>query len=291
MSWRTVVITKPSKLDLRLGYLTIRDSEETVKIHIKEIAVLIVENIQTSITAALMNELTKSKITVVFCDEKHNPSIEICSLYGSHDCSSKLRSQIKWSDEVKQMTWTYIVAEKITKQAENLVHYNLTEAKKLYEYLDDLEFYDATNREGHAAKVYFNAMFGKSFSRAQETPINAALNYGYNLILSCVNREIISNGYVTQLGLFHDNMFNKFNLSSDLMEPFRPIIDRYVKDSNFSKFEKEEKHKMVSLMNMELVIASRKQTLLNTLKIYTKSVLDAIELCDVTQLKFFSYEL
>lgn len=77
----------------------------------------------------------------------------------------------------------------------------------LQEYIREIQFGDATNREGHAAKVYFNALFGKEFSRTNDVPINAALNYGYGIILSLANREIVSNGYITQIGLFHDNMF------------------------------------------------------------------------------------
>ena len=71
--------------------------------------------------------------------------------------------------------------------------------------------------EGHAAKVYFNALFGRGFTRSEENSINAALNYGYSLILSSVAREIVANGYITQIGIFHDNMFNQFNLASDVM--------------------------------------------------------------------------
>lgn len=158
MSWRTVVITKTSKLDYSMGYLVVRDVESTAKIHISEISVLIVESTAVSVTAALLNEMI-----------------------------------------------------------------------------------DKTNREGHAAKVYFNALFGKSFSRNDDCPINAALNYRYSIILSLFNREIVASGYVTQLGLFHNNMFNQYNLSCDLMEPFRPFVDTVVKDMNPQKFEKQEK--------------------------------------------------
>ena len=71
------------------------------------------------------------------------------------------------------------------------------------------------------------------------------LNYGYALILSCFNREIVSNGYITQIGLFHDNMFNPYNLSSDLMEPYRVVVDRMVRGRRWEKFESEEKHEML----------------------------------------------
>ena len=291
MSWRIVVVTKPSKLDLKLGYLVVRDSEKTIKIHIREISVLIVETTFSSITTALMNELIKQKVKVIFCDEKQNPVSELVSIYGCHDSSLKLRTQIQWLEGIKHEIWTAIVTEKIRNQAKTLEYFDLNEATKLYEYINEMTFNDETNREGHAAKVYFNALFGNEFSRSSECPINAALNYGYGIILSCINREIACCGYSTQLGIFHDNMFNHFNLSCDFMEPFRPIVDRYVKEMNPTKFDHEEKIKILSLLNDEFIIDDRKQTLLNTIKIYTKSVLDAIEMKDSAFIKFYRYEL
>ena len=77
-------------------------------------------------------------------------------------------------------------------------------------YTEQIELADTTNREGHAAKVYFNALFGMEFTRSADIAINAALNYGYSMILSAFNREISANGYLTQLGIFHNNMFNHF---------------------------------------------------------------------------------
>ncbi len=291
MGWRTVVITKPTKLDLRLGYMVVRDSESTVRVHIHEISVLIIETTAASITTALLNELTKQKIKVIFCDEKQNPSSELVSYYGSHDCSMKIRDQIKWKTENKQAIWTAIVAQKIENQAKNLNFWNLPEANALYGYIEEIEFNDESNREGHAAKVYFNALFGKKFSRSDESAVNAALNYGYSIILACINREITACGYLTELGVFHDNMFNPFNLSCDLMEPFRPIIDGRVKKMNPTKFDKDEKKELLSLLNLEFIIDDRNQTLLNTIKIYVKSVLDSIEAGDSSLIKFYRYEL
>lgn len=291
MGWRTVVVSKSSKLDLKLGYMVVRDSEETVRVHISEISVLIIENTASSVTASLLNELTKQKIKVIFCDEKRNPSSELVPYYGCHDTSLKIRSQIEWKNEAKQAVWTAIVGEKIRNQRNNLVYFQLNEYALLDTYLDELEFNDETNREGHAAKVYFNAMFGKSFSRSDESPVNAMLNYGYGIILSCVNREIVCNGYITQIGLFHDNMFNHFNLGSDIMEPFRPIVDRRVKGCMPEKFDKEEKRTILELLSHEFIVDGKRQTLLNTVKIYVKSVFDAIESCDISKIKFYGYEL
>lgn len=177
--------------------------------------------------------------------------------------------------------------EKIRKQALHLQHWKCEEADLLYQYINEIEFGDVTNREGHAAKVYFNALFGMDFTRSAENVTNAALNYGYSLLLSTFNRCVVANGYITQLGIFHDNVFNQFNLACDLMEPFRPLVDLKVKKMAFPFFEKEEKHEMVSLLKEEVTIGNRNEYLTNAIKIYTRSVFDALNDNDVSQIKFY----
>lgn len=290
MSWRTVVVSSSAKLDYQLGYLVVR-REDTVKIHLSEISMLVLESTAVSLTVALLSELTKRKVKVIFCDEKRNPSSELIPYYGSHDTSAKIRDQITWDEEKKAAIWTEIVTEKIRKQAEFLRRLEKKEAALLEEYIQEIEFGDATNREGHAAKVYFNAMFGMDFTRTAENSINAALNYGYGIILSSFNREIVSNGYLTQLGLFHDNMFNQFNLGCDFMEPFRPLVDRKVLQMNPQQFEHEEKVAILELLQEEVYIAGRKEYISNAIKIYCKSVFDAICSNDISLIKFYKDEL
>ena len=290
MSWRTVVVSSSAKLDYQLGYLVVR-KDVTVKVHISEISILIIESTAVSLTAALLNELMKKKIKVIFCDEKRNPSSELISYYGSHDTSAKIREQIKWSEQEKTVIWTEIVTEKIRKQADTLDQYGKSEAKLLRKYIEEIEYGDATNREGHAAKVYFNALFGMDFTRTEENSINAALNYGYGILLSAFNREIVMNGYITQIGLFHNNMFNQFNLGSDLMEPFRSIVDRQVKNMMPQKFESEEKRTILEILQNEVLIAGRKEYVSNAIKIYCKSIFDALSSNDISLIKFYQYEL
>ena len=250
MSWRTVVITNRAKLDFKMNYMVVRSSQETMRVFINEIYMVIIETTAVSITAALLSELMKKKIKVIFCDEKRNPTAELLPYYGSHDTSIKYRYQLEWDEFIKAEVWTEIIREKIKKQSEFLEEKELIkESELLKKYINELEMNDATNREGHSAKVYFNALFGKSFTRTDENLINAALNYGYTIILSCFNREIVANGYMTQLGLFHNNMFNQFNLASDLMEPYRILIDRVVKDMDIKKFEIDEKLELVNILN------------------------------------------
>ena len=290
MSWRIVVISNSAKLEYKMDYMIVRQSEIT-KIHLSEISMLIVESTAVSLTAGLLSELTKRKIKVIFCDEKRNPSSELVSYYGSHDTSAKVRQHVGWTAEIKKMMWTEIVSEKIRNQQRFLEDLGKKENVMLTEYLKEIQPGDTTNREGHAAKVYFNAVFGMDFSRSLDIPINAALNYGYGIILSTFNREIVSNGYITQLGLFHDNMFNQFNLGSDLMEPFRILVDRKVYEMKPEKFEKEEKLQLVNILNQEVTIDGKRNYVVNAIKIYCKSVFDAINDNDVSLIRFYSNEL
>lgn len=290
MSWRTIVISKRAKLDLQLGYMVVR-SEEITKIVLSEISTILIESTAVSLTTSLLSELSKRKIKVIFCDEKRNPTAELISYYGSHDTSNKIRHQIAWKLSTKEAIWTEIVTEKIKKQKEFLEELGKGESELLSSYLKEMSWNDVTNREGHAAKVYFNALFGMDFTRTEDNFINAALNYGYSIILSAFTREIVANGYLTQLGIFHDNMFNQFNLASDFMEPFRVIVDREVFSMNLEKFEHEEKMQLVNLLNGEVKIDGKVQYTNNAIKIYCKSVFDALNEDDSSLIRFYQNEL
>ena len=279
MSWRIVVISKRAKLDYQLGYLVVRN-EEVTKIHLSEISTILIESTAATVTTSLLAELTKKKIKVIFCDEKRNPSSEL-------DTSNKIRKQIQWSRHSKEAIWTEIVTEKIRKQKELLKNLGKEEAGLLESYLQEIGWNDETNREGHAAKVYFNALFGMTFTRTADCPENAALNYGYSILLSAFAREIVASGYITQLGLFHDNMFNQFNLASDLMEPFRVLIDREVIQMQRKEFTHEEKIQLVNVLNNEVMIDGKTQYVNNAIKIYCKSVFDALNENDSALIRFY----
>ena len=292
MSWRTVVISNRCKMDLKLGFLVIRSDDGIKRVHLNEISIIIIENTAISITGCLLCELAAHKIKVIFCDNKRNPCSELVNYYGSHDCSRKLERQINWNKYIKQVVWSEIVADKIRKQSQFLKSLEkFQEAALLDEYIGQMELADATNREGHAAKVYFNGIFGLDFTRSIDNAINAGLNYGYSILLSIFNREIVANGYLTQLGIFHNNMFNQFNFSSDLMEPFRILVDIVVKGNDFYVFEKEQKFLLLNILNQTVIIDGKEQFVNNAIKIYCRSIFDALEGNDISLIKFYRYEL
>ena len=289
MSWRTVIISNKAKLDYKMGYLVVRSEEQHYRILIDEIAVLVLENTMISLTGCLIDVLVEKKVKVIFCDFKRSPVAELIPYHGCHDSTAKIRTQVGWSKDIKAMVWRDIISEKIKKQSDFLHELSKTdEAELLDMYIGQVELCDETNREGHAAKVYFNALFGMDFTRSADIPINAALNYGYSLILSSFNREVSANGYLTQLGIFHDNMFNHFNLSCDLMEPFRILVDRRVFELRPTIFEKEQKHDMWRILDERVNIDGMNQSVSNAIKIFSKSVFDALNDTDTSKIRFYS---
>lgn len=275
MSWRVVVVSRRCKLEYKLGYFVCR-GEEVKKVYLAEIGVLIVELTAVSMTAALLCELMKNKIDVVFCDEKHNPQSQLLAFAGRHDASGCLRRQIGWAEEVKASVWARIVQLKIGRQCRFLQEVDHPQAKLLEGYVQQVLPGDASNREGHAAKVYFNALFGMSFKRGDENFLNGALNYGYAVLLSAFNREVVANGYNMQLGLAHKNEFNPFNLSCDLMEPFRVLVDRFVFASG-RELTPDYKHALCDILNQKVRVGQETCTVSAAIGAYCRSVFDVLE--------------
>lgn len=292
MTWRTVVINQRAKLSFKMGHMIVRMQDNEIKrIYLKDISHVILNTTEVSITAALMNEFQKNKIKFILCDEKRNPVSELVPYYNSYNTSEKIRSQIKWKDTVKAEVWKLIIKEKISNQKELLEKHNKENSGLLELYIKEVLDGDTTNREGHAAKVYFNSLFGMDFTRNDDSNTNRILNYGYSILLSAINRSVVAQGYITQLGIFHDNMFNQFNLSSDLIEPWRVLVDTEAYDYADEIFNNDVKIHLINTLNRTCMIDSKEQTINNAIDIYTKSVFDALNQMDTSLIRFPRYEL
>ncbi|NLM63640.1 MAG: type II CRISPR-associated endonuclease Cas1 [Mollicutes bacterium] len=276
MSYRTVVIQSKCKLKYHNNYLVVR-GEKLNRIHIDEIGLLLIDSTQVVITTMLINELIKKKVKIVFCNEKRNPAGELIPLYGGYNNTKKINIQINWLEDTKETLWQLIVQRKILMQAKLLEKMGCSEYTVLLEYAKDVKKGDVSNREGHAAKVYFNSLFPENFKRFNNDNINAALNYGYSILASYINREIISFGYLTQLGIKHRNEFNNFNLTYDLIEPLRTIVDEYVIKNIDRDLTSDYKMELVNLLNKKVKIKNQEHYLTNAITIYLTSVFDYLE--------------
>lgn len=161
-------------------------------------------------------------------------------------------------------------------QGSHLKKHGYTEKyESLLQLNDHLELFDPTNREGHAARIYFNRLFGNDFTRETDNDINAGLNYGYTLLLSIFAREIVKSGCMTQFGLKHANQFNDFNLASDLMEPFRPLIDQIIYEKHQESFS-IMKRSLFDIFTNHYFYNEKKMFLTNIISDYTKKVVKVL---------------
>lgn len=289
MSFRTVVITQRCKCSYKNDYMVVF-GDETSMIHLSEINTVVFDTTAVTVTAYLLCELAKRKVNVIFCDEKHNPLLQALPLYGSHNASKRVSQQVEWSNETKRRAWRRVVAAKIRAQAENLYVLGRDGWDELLTFAEQVQDGDETNREGHAAKVYFNCLFGKQFYRGIEDSINDALNYGYMILISTVSKEIVAHGYLTQLGINHRSEYNQFNLSCDLVEPFRPFVDRLVYDESPAEFNWTMKEKLLGLLSEQYLFDGQRHYLSRIARLFVRDALscvtenrpDAMRFLDIT---------
>lgn len=263
--------------------------DETNLVHLSEINTLLIDSTMATISTCLIVELLKQKVKIIFCDEKRNPISEVVPYYGCHNTSKKIVEQMEWHFHFQQLVWTEIIKQKIINQARLLKIKEKPTYEKLLKYTNELEFFDSTNREGHAAKVYFNSLFGMEFVRDAGDDINAALNYGYAIILSAFNKEIACNGFLTQLGIKHTNGFNQFNLSSDLMEPFRVLVDQVVYENQKEEFDHKFKMKLVDVLNQKVYMDGKVYHVANAIQQYLKCIFDAFNEQAIEKVQFFEF--
>ncbi|WP_414839817.1 type II CRISPR-associated endonuclease Cas1 [Carnobacterium sp. TMP28] len=278
MSWRVVYIEKSDYLRLYLDNLKVIREDTEILIPLTDIHTIIVDNQQTVVTARLLNKLADYHILLIFCDEKHLPNIYALSPHSHHQSSRVLERQVKWSTEMKGLMWQKIIQIKIANQASVLTHLrkDSTSIEAMHRYSDDVNFSDQTNREGHAAKLYFKTLFGSSFTRDRDSfdGINSGLNYGYIVLRSTIARTIVASGLQPSFGIGHYNQYNAFNLADDLIEPFRPVIDLWISImcQEDTYLDLKTKQKIVHLIsNNKLLIGNQKQTILNAIEILVHS--------------------
>lgn len=268
-----------------------RRENDVTKIHLAEISSIILETNQIYVSAYLMSELAKNKISLVISDEKHNPIGQYLPLYGAHNCVKRINEQLEWGEPIKKRVWQTVVKFKIYQQARLLEDRDYDGSKLLFSIEKDVRSGDVTNREAHAAKLYFSSLFGNAFNRDQDIPINAALNYGYAILLSMVNREIVSRGYLTQNGICHKNEFNQYNLACDLMEPFRPVVDRFVIDNMNDSFNSEMHKILVDISNHQLFYKDGLYKFSSVVSLFVQDCLNALnKKIDVSDISNFDVE-
>lgn len=228
---RTLFFSSPCNLHLKNGQIVVStkempDIQKTIPI--EDVSVVILENQQTIITLPLLNALSDNNVAVVLCGVNYMPNAMLLNLDANSTQGEKYRSQIEAKEPLKKNLWKQITESKIKNQSMllNKIGKDGRLLKPLYQ---NVKSGDVDNREGVAARLYWNELFGESFTRLREgASPNNLLNYGYTLLRAAVARALMGAGLFPAFGIFHRNRYNSFPLADDVMEPYRPFVDEIV---------------------------------------------------------------
>jgi len=271
--WKKIVINSNVDLHRSENCLLVIKDKETQRIPINQINMIIIESEQVTLTSSLMIFLVENNVNLIFCDCKHNPYFEAIPYSKNIYSTARLNEQVNWKNERKDSINYNILQLKIQNQANLLKKVGAVEYVYLEALLNDIESENALDVEAEAAKIYFHRLFGAGFRRRTDNNINFALNYGYSILLSNINRIIVSHGYNTCIGLNHHNCRNHFNLSCDIIEPFRPFVDQIVYENMNSDFDNYYKKRILSVCSTEIRYNNSIVTIENALELFTMSVI------------------
>jgi len=257
---RTIYIGNPSYLKLKQKQLVVEDPETKVLkgiVPIEDVGILMLDHYQITISNQLLLQLQGNNVAVIICDEHHLPLGMMLPMFGHSEYSERIKHQLAASEPLKKQLWKQTVEQKIKNQ-KAVLDLNQKVSKPLEEYRLTVKSGDSANREGIAAQYYWKHLF-ENFSRERfgEAP-NNLLNFGYAVLRSIVARALVSSGLLPVLGIFHRNKYNPYCLADDIMEPYRPFVDKlvynYILSSTNSDLTKVAKATILTIATQDVLI-------------------------------------
>lgn len=280
---RTLFFSTPYFLSLKYNQLVAQCKQDgkTKTVPVEDIGFVIIDNMQISITMPLIEALNENNCAVIFCNSKHNPAGMILNL-DSHSTQTEIfRNQVDASIPLKKALWKQTVEAKIRNQAK-LLELQGKEHNDVLQLANYVKSGDSDNREGTAARLYWQRLFedydGDFFLRDRDgSPPNNLLNYGYIILRSAVARAIVGSGMMPALGIHHKNKYNAYCLADDIMEPYRPFIDKRVckiikKGDNIDELTTEYKLELVAALADDVYMQNETHPLMVALTLTTASL-------------------
>ena len=275
MAFRVILIENDVTLRVKLNNLVVTKMGEDIWIPLDDISMIVLDNLASELSARLLCQLSEHGIGLLICNQMHLPT-GFYSSYDNHSRSSKVIGyQIEKNKDYYDILWKHIVEAKIINKAKAYlkIKQDKNGYEKIKQFLYDITIGDKSNREAHAAKVYFNLLMGTSFSRGNEDILlNSGLDYGYSILRGFIARVCVGYGLNTQIGIHHKNEYNRFNLVDDLMEPLRPFVDivahTIMKDSDY--FTPEHRHLLVNVLNMKVRYRNKNMYICNMIENYVE---------------------
>ena len=287
---RTLYFGNPAYLSLKLKQLVIKlpqkddgdlpaGKDEVRTIPIEDVGVIILDNKQITVTQGLMDELLENNCAIVTCDSKHLPAGLMLPLSGNSIQTERFRSQIDVSLPLRKQLWQQTIEAKIRNQAAVLEYATGEEHRNMLVWAGSVRSGDSENMEARAAVYYWKTIFpdNPSFVRGQEGEMpNALLNYGYAILRAIVARALVGSGLLPTLGIHHHNRYNAYCLADDIMEPYRPYVDKIIIDrinaEDLLELTSETKVKLLNIPVTEVVINGRRSPLMLAVSQTTSSL-------------------
>lgn len=287
MSWRVIHISNESRLSLKQNNLSLLQGNNVVSVPLEDIGVLIMESRAVLVTTALLDACIQHKISVFVCDEKHMPSGVLLGYQQHSRQVAVIEKQLNWSLPFRKRLWQLIVEQKISNQSVVFIKVSGRKNNNIESYVRSVQSGDVTNREGVAAREYFQNILSTPILRSEDTHINAALNYGYAIVRGVLSRTLASYGFLTSVGIHHNSELNNFNLADDLIESYRPIVDLFVFKNITNDKElltKEERIELIQLLTKSVQINGEQHTLLHAIESTVKSLVTVSEIKEIDSL-------
>lgn len=257
MGYRVIFLTNPARLYVKNQQLVI-DNGDVFKVPLEDIECIAIDSMQISMNSYLLSRLSEYAITLYVTDKTHHPCGTFLPLLRHSKHLSVLKNQLEMTLPNKKKLWKQIVCQKIENQATVLKLCGIDEWKSIDVLKNMVKSGDPDNMEAVAASKYFKLLFGKNYTRTQDNFINPKLNYGYSILRSTISKYLVVYGYEPSLGIFHKSNLNSFNLSDDIIEPFRPIVDLYVKKFALEdEIDTHTKASLANLLNCDLIIDNK----------------------------------
>lgn len=257
MGYRVIFLINPARLYVKNQQLVI-DNGDVFKVPLEDIECIAIDSMQITMNSYLLSRLSEYAITLYVTDKTHHLCGTFLPLLRHSKHLSVLKNQLEMTLPNKKKLWKQIVCQKIENQATVLKLCGIDEWKSIDVLKNMVKSGDPDNMEAVAASKYFKLLFGKNYTRTQDNFINPKLNYGYSILRSTISKYLVVYGYEPSLGIFHKSNLNSFNLSDDIIEPFRPIVDLYVKKFALKdEIDTHTKASLVNLLNCDLIIDNK----------------------------------
>lgn len=261
--------------------LVAQPSKSDVLLPLNEIAALVVSHPSVRYTHAVLSGLAAAGGVFVTCDERRLPVGMMLPLQGNFVQAERYALQAEASLPTRKRLWARIVRAKMTAQAAVLEDVR-GDDRGLRIMAARVRSGDTGNLEAQASRIYWPALMGRAdFRRDREADdANRLFNYGYAVLRAIVARAICGAGLHPALGLHHHNRYDAFPLADDLMEPFRPVVDRTVirlvqERGEQAPLDKATKATLIGALTARLDVEGEARTLFDISARLASSVADA----------------